>query len=316
MFQFWIHTDLVKRLWFGLEYVINSPSAHRMHHRPPGNCNYGGVLIIWDRMFGTFVPEVSRRDYYGLAKQPKTFDPVKLNLQHYATLSKLSSRSRRTAATRERAEALSGTDDAGALARGGARAGGLSGAAPRNHATSAPTTAAAPTMSGGRPLPLPRTGTWLHSLAGHLATVARIFANIRARRVRWKWVFEPSALFTPLPADGPEDLRPEGPVRAKWNGHRPSTGVGYGLRATVHAATLALSVVLLVVGKAMHPYDACSATVCGLALLSCVGRTWDNLPGEAEKALVLAAGLFLPVMATAVFVQPARRAIDAGWGTP
>jgi hypothetical protein len=263
MFQFWIHTDLVKRLWFGLEYLVNSPSAHRMHHRPPGNCNYGGVLIVWDRMFGTFVPEVVRRDYYGLAKQPNTFDPVKLNLQHYATLANLKRRCSRTTAGQGR-----GT---GALA--------------------------------------PQAST-----AGPVATVARVAKNLGARRVRWKWVFDLKALFAVMPADGPLDRRPEGPVRKKWNGHRPFSGAGYGLRAAVHAATLALSVVLLLSGQSLHPYDACGATVCGLALLSCMGCTWDNLPGEAEKALVLAAGLLLPAMVAVVFLEPARRAFGEGTG--
>jgi hypothetical protein len=140
----------------------------------------------------------------------------------------------------------------------------------------------------------------------------RVARNLGARRVRWKWVFDPRALFAVMPADGPLDQRLEGPVRKKWNGHRPSTGVGYGLRAAVHAATLALSIMLLLVGKAMHPYDACGAAVCALASLSCVGRTWDNLPGEAEKVLGLAAGLFLPAMVAVVFLEPARQAFGEG----
>eukprot|EP00300_Choanocystis_sp_HF-7_P005522 c14126_g1_i1.p1 GENE.c14126_g1_i1~~c14126_g1_i1.p1 ORF type:complete len:287 (+),score=42.24 c14126_g1_i1:44-904(+) len=55
--QYWIHTSLVGNLG-PLELILNTPSHHRMHHRPPGNCNYAGVLIIWDRIFGTFVAEV------------------------------------------------------------------------------------------------------------------------------------------------------------------------------------------------------------------------------------------------------------------
>lgn len=81
LYQFWIHTTLVG--WLGpLEYVLNTPSHHRMHHRPPGNRNYAGVLIIWDRMFGTFECEEEQIDFYGLAKQVKAFDPVSLNLEH------------------------------------------------------------------------------------------------------------------------------------------------------------------------------------------------------------------------------------------
>lgn len=87
LYQFWIHTDMVGRLPFGLEYVLNTPSHHRMHHRPPGNCNYAGVLIIWDRIFGTFVPETNRKDYYGLAKQPNTFDMLRLNINHLQRMS-------------------------------------------------------------------------------------------------------------------------------------------------------------------------------------------------------------------------------------
>lgn len=86
LYMFWIHTDLIGRLPFGLEYIFNSPMAHRMHHRPPGNCNYAGMLIIWDRMFGTYIPEITRMDVYGLAQQPNTFDPLKLNMNHVKRL--------------------------------------------------------------------------------------------------------------------------------------------------------------------------------------------------------------------------------------
>jgi sterol desaturase/sphingolipid hydroxylase (fatty acid hydroxylase superfamily) len=57
--RFWIHTDLIGQLplpWL-TEALLNTPSHHRVHHRPPGNCNYAGTLIIWDRLFGTFTPE-------------------------------------------------------------------------------------------------------------------------------------------------------------------------------------------------------------------------------------------------------------------
>jgi len=82
LYQIWPHTELVGRLGI-LEYILQTPSAHRMHHRPPGNCNYGGVFIIWDKMFGTFVPETIRQDWYGLAGQPQTFGVVQLNGYHF-----------------------------------------------------------------------------------------------------------------------------------------------------------------------------------------------------------------------------------------
>mmetsp|Transcript_19694 Transcript_19694/g.63226 ORF Transcript_19694/g.63226 Transcript_19694/m.63226 type:complete len:468 (+) Transcript_19694:77-1480(+) len=94
LYQFWIHTTVIGSLG-PLEYVLNTASHHRMHHRPPGNCNYAGVLIIWDVIFGTFVPEDEQKDYYGLAKQYDTFDPVWANLEHLrrmnATLARSSS---------------------------------------------------------------------------------------------------------------------------------------------------------------------------------------------------------------------------------
>ncbi len=79
--QFWIHTQLIGSVG-PLEYILNTPSHHRMHHRPPGNCNYAGILIVWDRLFGTFRAEDAQQDYYGLAKQYSTFDPVWANVEH------------------------------------------------------------------------------------------------------------------------------------------------------------------------------------------------------------------------------------------
>ena len=81
LYQFWIHTEAIDKLSF-LEVFFNTPSHHRMHHRPPGNCNYAGVLIIWDRLFGTFVEEKDRRGVYGLAKPLATFNPLLANYQH------------------------------------------------------------------------------------------------------------------------------------------------------------------------------------------------------------------------------------------
>mmetsp|Transcript_7903 Transcript_7903/g.13347 ORF Transcript_7903/g.13347 Transcript_7903/m.13347 type:complete len:574 (+) Transcript_7903:35-1756(+) len=57
VYQFWVHTEIVGRLDWLSELILNTPSHHRMHHRPPGNCNYAGVFIVWDRLFGTFLSE-------------------------------------------------------------------------------------------------------------------------------------------------------------------------------------------------------------------------------------------------------------------
>lgn len=59
LYQFWIHNDWTPRLGF-LEGIINTPSNHRVHHalnKEYVNANYGGVLVVFDRLFGTYIPE-------------------------------------------------------------------------------------------------------------------------------------------------------------------------------------------------------------------------------------------------------------------
>jgi len=77
LYQFWIHTEVVRSMG-PLEWVLNTPSHHRVHHgRNPQyiDKNHAGVFIIWDRMFGTFAPEVERPTY-GITKPTGTFNPV------------------------------------------------------------------------------------------------------------------------------------------------------------------------------------------------------------------------------------------------
>ncbi|MGB7406286.1 MAG: sterol desaturase family protein, partial [Pacificimonas sp.] len=60
VYQFWIHTESVKRLPRWIEAIFNTPSHHRVHHATNPECldrNYAGMFIIWDKMFGTFQPE-------------------------------------------------------------------------------------------------------------------------------------------------------------------------------------------------------------------------------------------------------------------
>lgn len=77
LYQFWVHTEHIDRLgWFGL--LFNTPSHHRVHHSSEDiyiDKNYAGILIIWDRMFGTFQPEV-RRPIYGLTKNINSYNPL------------------------------------------------------------------------------------------------------------------------------------------------------------------------------------------------------------------------------------------------
>jgi sterol desaturase/sphingolipid hydroxylase (fatty acid hydroxylase superfamily) len=80
IYQYWIHTEAIGKLprWF--EFFFNTPSHHRVHHGSNPQYldrNYGGILIIWDRMFGSFEPE-GERVKYGLTKNIHTFNPFKV----------------------------------------------------------------------------------------------------------------------------------------------------------------------------------------------------------------------------------------------
>eukprot|EP00105_Crassostrea_gigas_P027615 XP_011449002.1 PREDICTED: alkylglycerol monooxygenase [Crassostrea gigas] len=76
LYQFWIHTQYIKSLG-PLEYILNTPSHHRVHHGRNPYCidkNYAGFLIIWDRIFGTFQAE-EEEVVYGLTHPINTFEP-------------------------------------------------------------------------------------------------------------------------------------------------------------------------------------------------------------------------------------------------
>ncbi|MFA9269675.1 MAG: sterol desaturase family protein [Baekduiaceae bacterium] len=88
IYQFWIHTERVRRLPRFLEAVLNTPSHHRVHHGSNQQYldkNYGGILIIWDRMFGTYEPE-GERVKYGLTKNIQTHNPVRVAFHEYVAL--------------------------------------------------------------------------------------------------------------------------------------------------------------------------------------------------------------------------------------
>jgi len=77
VYQFWIHTELIDRMPAWFEAVFNTPSHHRAHHAVNArylDTNYAGTLIIWDKLFGTFVAEVDAdRPRYGITAQLGTF---------------------------------------------------------------------------------------------------------------------------------------------------------------------------------------------------------------------------------------------------
>ncbi|MGA0588308.1 sterol desaturase family protein [Dyella sp. KRB-257] len=80
-FQFFLHTEAVGRLG-PLEWVFNTPAHHRVHHASNLaylDCNYGGVLIVFDRLFGTLRSERAEEPIrYGLAHPLQTHDPIKI----------------------------------------------------------------------------------------------------------------------------------------------------------------------------------------------------------------------------------------------
>jgi len=81
MYQFWLHTDLVGRLG-PLEWILNTPSHHRVHHASNPEYldrNYGGIVIIWDRLFGTFAEEkADTKIIYGLVHPVGTLNPLRI----------------------------------------------------------------------------------------------------------------------------------------------------------------------------------------------------------------------------------------------
>lgn len=82
LYQFWIHTELIRTMG-PAERVLNTPSHHRVHHAINPQYldrNYAGILITWDRLFGTFEPEVER-PVYGTTKPLRSLNPLWANLQ-------------------------------------------------------------------------------------------------------------------------------------------------------------------------------------------------------------------------------------------
>ncbi len=87
LYQFWIHTRAMGKFHPVIEFVFNTPSHHRVHHAINPKYidkNHGGVLIIWDRMFGTFKEEETADEItYGITTQLKSWNPVWANFHYY-----------------------------------------------------------------------------------------------------------------------------------------------------------------------------------------------------------------------------------------
>ncbi len=89
-YQFWTHTEAVRRLPAWYEAVFNTPSHHRVHHGSNTRYldrNHAGVLIVWDKLFGTFSPEADEEPVvYGLTENLGTFNPFWVLVHGYAEL--------------------------------------------------------------------------------------------------------------------------------------------------------------------------------------------------------------------------------------
>ena len=86
LFQFWQHTEHITKLPRPIEWLIVTPSNHRVHHGSNERYldkNFGVIFIIWDRIFKTYVPEKERPVYGTVHKIEKTLDPLYLNFHEY-----------------------------------------------------------------------------------------------------------------------------------------------------------------------------------------------------------------------------------------
>ena len=89
IYQFWIHTEAIRSIG-RLEKVLNTPSHHRVHHgsnRHYLDRNHGSILIVWDRLFGTFERE-DETVVYGLTRNIDTYNPVTIATHEWADIAR------------------------------------------------------------------------------------------------------------------------------------------------------------------------------------------------------------------------------------
>jgi sterol desaturase/sphingolipid hydroxylase (fatty acid hydroxylase superfamily) len=88
IYQFFVHTERIGRMWRPVEFVLNTPSHHRVHHASDPEYldrNFAGMFIIWDRMFGTFKAE-EHRPTYGLTHNVDSYNPFRLQYYLYGDI--------------------------------------------------------------------------------------------------------------------------------------------------------------------------------------------------------------------------------------
>ena len=91
LFQFWVHTEYIRKTPRIIEYIFATPSNHRVHHGSQPkyiNKNFGATFIIWDRMFGTYQPE-EEQVVYGITHNiDHKHNPVHINFHEYVDMIK------------------------------------------------------------------------------------------------------------------------------------------------------------------------------------------------------------------------------------
>ncbi len=88
IYQFWVHTEAIDRLPAAFEWLFNTPSHHRVHHGKNARYldkNYGGILIVWDRLFRTFEPETDEVEF-GITKDLTSYNPLVIAFHEYAAI--------------------------------------------------------------------------------------------------------------------------------------------------------------------------------------------------------------------------------------
>ncbi|MDV6277928.1 sterol desaturase family protein [Rhodococcus erythropolis] len=88
LYQFPIHTEQIRMLWRPIEFVFNTPSHHRVHHgsnKKYLDKNYGGIFIIWDRLFNSYAHE-DEVAQFGLTKNVDTYNPIKVVLHELSAI--------------------------------------------------------------------------------------------------------------------------------------------------------------------------------------------------------------------------------------
>lgn len=88
LYQFWIHTEVIRKMPHWFEAIFNTPSHHRVHHATNPQYldrNHAGILIIWDKMFGSFEPE-KERPSYGLTQNINSYNPLYIATHEWGSI--------------------------------------------------------------------------------------------------------------------------------------------------------------------------------------------------------------------------------------